>query len=79
MCVYLTDTQECKGVLSSLEVPPIFWSQEIESMRTCNNVKETVSEAKVDNMRDNLINWPFQNKQCQNDVTQENKGKESLL
>ena len=47
-------------------------------MRTCKNVKEAVSEAKVDNMRDSLINWPFQNKQCQNDVNQKNKGKDSL-
>ena len=29
--------------------------------------------------RDSLIiNWPFQNKQCQNDETQKNKGNESL-
>ena len=47
-------------------------------MRTYNHVKETLSEAKVDNMRDSLINGPFQHKQCQNDVTQENKEKESL-
>ena len=48
-------------------------------MGTCNNVKETAREGKVDKMRDSLIiNWPFQNKQCQNDETQKNKGNESL-
>ena len=47
-------------------------------MRTCNSVKETESEARVDKMQDSLINWPFQNKQCQNDETQNNKGNESL-
>ena len=47
-------------------------------MLTCSSVKEFSSEAKVAKMEDSLINWPFQNKQCQNDETQKNKGNESL-
>lgn len=47
-------------------------------MLTGNSVKEFSSEAKAAKMRDSVINCSFQNKQCQNDETQKNKGNESL-